>query len=83
VTTESRVIALLARVLQAPAGAVHGGSTRETVEGWDSLGHMSVCLALEEEFGVSFTDEHVTSMQGVADVVRIVETLGAASARRI
>lgn len=33
-----------------------------TIEQWDSLRHMNLVLALEDEFGVSFSDEDITQM---------------------
>ncbi len=71
----------MARVLQTPAGAIRADSTKDSVEAWDSLGHMSLCLALEEEFGLSFTDQHVTSMTSVGDIVRVLDHLMASGAR--
>jgi len=34
----------------------------DTIDGWDSLAHMNMVLALEEEFGVVFTDEEIEEM---------------------
>lgn len=72
---ETRVISLMTRMFQAKAGAITLASVKDSVAGWDSLGHMSLCVALEEEFAVSFTDRHVTGMNSVNNVVRVVETL--------
>jgi acyl carrier protein len=37
----------------------------DTIEAWDSLRHMSLVLALEEEFGVEFTDDQTVEMLNI------------------
>ena len=81
-STEARVIALMARVFQSRPGSIGAESARETVEGWDSLGHMNLCLALEEDFNVRLTDRDVTSMHSVGDIVKVVDALSPPAARR-
>lgn len=34
-------------------------------ERWDSLGHMNLILALEEEFGIRFLDEEVAELLSI------------------
>ena len=41
---------------------------------WDSLTHISLILALEEEFGIEFSSEEVTSMADVGDLIATLET---------
>jgi acyl carrier protein len=80
-TTEARVIALMASVFQVRADRIHATAAKPDVEGWDSIGHMNLCLALEDEFRVRFTDRHVTGMNSVADVVRTIDELMQSQAR--
>lgn len=47
---------------------------REDLPQWDSLGHIRLVSAIEEEFGVSFTIEQIEAMTSVA---RILEALDA------
>ncbi len=37
-------------------------TTPDTLEQWDSLKHMSLVIALEEEFGVQFDEEEIVKM---------------------
>jgi len=48
---------VLATVLDVDAESVGAGTDMDTVESWDSLRHMTLVLALEDEFGVQIADE--------------------------
>ena len=37
-------------------------SSPDTIESWDSLKHMNMVVALEEEFNVQFTDDNITEL---------------------
>jgi acyl carrier protein len=47
---------------------------REDVPQWDSLGHIRLVSAIEEEFRVSFTIEQI---EAITSVARILEALDA------
>lgn len=70
---DERVREILADVLGLDPSDVTERTSTETVEEWDSLGHLTVVLALEEEFHVSFDDEEtlaVTTFSAIGAVVR-------------
>lgn len=75
--TEARLQRVVATILGIPPAAVGPDTNRDTVGTWDSLRHMNLILALEEEFGVTIPDEeaaHLTSFPLVRLVIR--ELLG-------
>jgi acyl carrier protein len=43
------------------------------IEQWDSGNHISLVLALEEEFGVSFEVSEIETMTSFADIVSTLE----------
>jgi len=47
---------------------VSGEATAEDIPGWDSLTHIGLILALEEEFDIQFSSAEVTSMACVGDL---------------
>jgi acyl carrier protein len=47
---------------------------RLDVADWDSVAHVKLILSLEEEFGIRFTEDEVTSMQTVGDLLAGIET---------
>ncbi len=46
-------------------------TTKNNVEGWDSLGHLRLMMAVEKEFGVKFTTEQVVGIERVGDIIAI------------
>lgn len=53
---------VMATVLRVPAESIGPDSSMDTVPGWDSLRHLTLVLALEEEFGVYIPDEEAGSI---------------------
>ena len=49
-------------------------TSRRDVADWDSVAHVKLILSLEEEFGIRFTEDEVSSMQTVGDLLGAVET---------
>lgn len=60
-----RVAKVVGQVMNVKAAEINRASSPETIENWDSLQHMNLILALEEEFQVKFTDENIVSMVSV------------------
>jgi acyl carrier protein len=46
----------------------------EDVEGWDSLGHLRLVTALQEQFGLEFEVNEVMDMDSVKKIVEICES---------
>jgi acyl carrier protein len=40
-----------------------------TVEEWDSINHLSLVVAIEDEFGVTFDVESLAKIRSVSDIV--------------
>ena len=59
---ESTLKTVMATVLGIPADAISDDTSMDTVESWDSIKHMSLVLAIEEEFGVSIPDEDAANI---------------------
>jgi Acyl carrier protein len=65
-TNEETLKQVMATVLGVPVAAISESSSMDTIESWDSIKHMNLVLALEEEFGLSIPDEdaaNITSYQ--------------------
>lgn len=48
--------------MNVPLEQVSEDSSPDTISGWDSLAHMNLVLALEEELRVEFTDVQIVDM---------------------
>jgi acyl carrier protein len=65
---KNRIIAATARALEVPESSLDESASAETLEAWDSLGHVAVMLEIEQEFGVQFATEeleHLTSIDKI------------------
>lgn len=45
------------------------------VEGWDSLAHVRIMIALEQAFGVRFTTNQITSTENVGQLLDMLQSL--------
>ena len=66
---------VMAQVLQVDAKSIDEGTSTDSVERWDSLRHMQLILALEDEFGIQFPDEMIPDLLNYAALEAAVSTL--------
>ena len=59
---ETRLKTVIATILEVEPGDISEDSSSDTIEQWDSLRHMNLVLALEDEFGVSIPDEEAADI---------------------
>ena len=68
----SRVSATVADIFQLKAEDIRPDSSPDTIEAWDSLQHLNLVLALEQEFGVQFTPEEIEQLLSVELIVDLL-----------
>lgn len=68
-----RVRRIAADVFGVPLEQVKAESSPDTIETWDSIQHLNLVLALEQEFGVQFTPEEIEQLLSVELVAALVE----------
>lgn len=56
---KERILQVMATVFETDVAALNENSSSDTIEAWDSLKHLTLILALEEEFTISIPDEEV------------------------
>ena len=68
-----RVKRVLADVLMLDEGQLQPDSSPDTITAWDSVQHLTLVIALEQEFGVRFAPEEIEealSVQAIADLIQ-------------
>ena len=68
-----RIKSTMSSILEVPAEHLNEDSSKDNVEGWDSLKHMNLLLALEEEFKITIPDEdaaNITSFKLIHLIVK-------------
>jgi acyl carrier protein len=58
--------------------ALSEASTAAEVDGWDSLMHLNVVIALEKHFGIRFSTAEISTLkeegQNIASLLRLIES---------
>jgi acyl carrier protein len=67
----------MARVFGVDAAVLDDASSPETVEGWDSMGHLNLVAALEQDFNVSIDISDVMEMVSIKKIREILQRYGA------
>ena len=52
--------------------AIGDATTAADVEGWDSLAHINLVVAIESSFGVSFSVSEITALENVGDLKKLL-----------
>ena len=53
---------------------VGDATTADDIEDWDSLEHINLINAIEQEFGIKFNMGQIVSMKNVGEMVTIIES---------
>jgi acyl carrier protein len=63
---------VMSAVFEIPINEIDQNSSPDNVESWDSLKHMNLVVALEEEFNIEFTDDEIVKMMNLSQIKSIV-----------
>ena len=72
-SVRQRVEDVVASVLGISRAQIDDDTSPDTVPAWDSMHHLQLVLALEEEFGAQFLVEEIEAMQRVGVIVALLE----------
>ena len=64
--------AIVADIFEVPLETVTPQSSPDTIGTWDSMHHLNLVLALEQEFGVQFSPEEIEQLLSVELIVALV-----------
>ncbi len=71
---EDRVKKVMSDVLNIDIESINNESSPDNIENWDSLKHMNLIVALEEEFEIEFDDEEIVESMNYTLIVNILES---------
>ena len=69
---ETGVFRVLASILSVPRLSVNHEASRATLDEWDSLKHMQVILALEDDFKVEFSDIEISELDSASGLIQAI-----------
>lgn len=58
----NRILQVLSNVFEVEISTLNENSSSDNIENWDSIRHLNLILALEEEFKISIPDEEVGNL---------------------
>jgi acyl carrier protein len=71
---EDRIKKIMSDILNIDMGLISAKSSPDNIENWDSLKHMNLIVALEEEFEVEFTDEEIIDSMDYTLILNILKS---------
>jgi acyl carrier protein len=59
---EEKVRLIMARIFEVEVDEIGEDASPDTIENWDSLHHLNLILSLEEEFGITFSEDEIVEL---------------------
>ncbi len=72
---EERIKKVMANVFNEDIININENSTIDNIEKWDSIGHMNLIVALEEEFDTVFDDEDIEILVNYKNILKVLENI--------
>ena len=63
---EQKLSRVMCQVFRLPGESIAPEASRKNLEQWDSLKHLNLMLALEDAFGIEFSDNEIASIDSFA-----------------
>jgi acyl carrier protein len=60
-------------ILDQPNLKITRATNSSNVEGWDSLAHINLVTAIEQEYGIKFTIDELLELKNVGEMVDLME----------
>jgi acyl carrier protein len=70
---EQRLISVLSSTLALDESQITIDSSSENIEQWDSLKHMNIIFAVEDEFNIIIPDEKLSESTNVKALLAIIK----------
>jgi len=74
---DSKLASTIASALEVEPGAIDEATDHQTLEAWDSLGHIKIIMSVEEAFGVRFDMDEIPELVSVDRISSRLRELGA------
>jgi len=72
---ETKVFEIISITLEISLKSISVKSSTQTIHKWDSLKHMNIIVALEEEFNIEFSDKQIVEMPSVKIIISNIKQL--------
>lgn len=72
-TTMDKLTTIFRMVFDDDDIAINLQTTANEVDGWDSLSHVNLIVAVENHFGIRFTQKELLTFKNVGDLLGSIE----------
>jgi acyl carrier protein len=69
----AKLSAIFVNLFSVKPEDIHDKLSQDDVPGWDSLQHLNLILAIEEDFGISLSPEETTEMLNFGLILLLVQ----------
>ncbi len=73
-TTWQTLTGVFQQVFEDDTLRINEKTTADDIDGWDSLSHVNLIVAVETTFNVRFTQKELLTFKNVGDLVRSIES---------
>lgn len=70
---KERIKEIVSVVFNVPVSIIDDRASPDTIESWDSLNHMNLVAALEEEFDIRLSDQEILEMQNFMLIISVLK----------
>ena len=71
---EDRIKNVMSAVFEIPIQEINDQSSSDKIVSWDSLKHMNLVIALEEEFNMQFSENEILEMKNFILIKEIIRS---------
>jgi acyl carrier protein len=69
---QERVVSTASAVFSMPAEVVAESRSLQEIPTWDSIVHLNFVLALEQEFGCTFSEQEIEELLSISSIVAVI-----------
>ena len=70
---DKKLRTIIETIMNVPSDIIDDESGPDNIDGWDSLRHMRLILAVEDYYSLSFSDSEITSINDVKTLKEVLE----------
>ena len=72
---DQRIKLIMSTIFEIDINTINDKSSFDTIENWDSMNHMNLIVALEEEFNIQFSDDDIENLLNFKLIKFIIKEL--------
>ena len=71
---KDKILTVISIIMEANINNLDENTSSKNVENWDSLRHMNLIVAVEEEFEIELTDDEIVGMNSYKEIERVLKS---------